>query len=112
MLLGESLEDHRELPFPSCPVVSLTFLARFRYTEKSFSHPLLVRDFESSSKGWLSLKANFGIGIYCISCRLIQGLALKMDLSLTSPTKLSSLIPKSSLLQNLIKKVIVTKLSQ
>jgi len=80
VLLGESLEDPRELPFPSCSVVSLTFLARFRYTEKSFSHPLLVRDFKSSSEGWLGPKANFDVGIYCISCRLIEGLALKMDL--------------------------------
>lgn len=91
MLLGESLEDPRELPFPSCPVISLTFLARFRYTEKSFSHPPLLRDVKSSSKRWLSLKANFDVGIYCISCRL----ALKIDVSFTSPTKFSSLIPKS-----------------
>lgn len=69
---------------PSCPVVSLTFLAKLRGTKKSFSHPLLVRDFKSSSKRWLSLKANIGTGISCISCRQIQGLALKMDLSYKS----------------------------
>lgn len=82
---------------PSCPVISLTFLAKLRGTKKSFSHPLLVRDFKSSSKRWLSLKANIGTGIFCISCRQIQGLALKMDLSLTSPTNLSSLLQKSYL---------------
>lgn len=82
---------------PSCPVISLTFLAKLRGTKKSFSHPLLVRDFKSSSKRWLSLKANIGTGIFSISCRQIQGLALKMDLCLTSPTNLSSLLQKSYL---------------